>query len=492
MLNPSMTSNFGAFINGEAVAGSGHQIDLINPANGEVWGTATDTLDDVPAAVEGAAQAVSKAKWRDMDPSERGRLMLRLADVIEKNADSLASLEVLAAGKLVKTTGREMARAAAWYRFFGGMCDKIEGRSIRISQSVQASTSLEPVGVVAAITPFNGPFSLGAWKIAPALAAGNAIVVKPPIECPGTTLKLGELVMEAGFPAGIINVVPGGAEVGSALVKSKHIALVSFTGSSATARRIGAEAGQLMKPFVCEAGGKSAHIIFEDADISSALVAARQGVFSNGGQTCVAGSRLLVHKSIYESVVERLIAKTAELRLGNPLDPAVHIGPLASKRQHDRVSAMVARASSDGATIIGGGCPDLGSPWDEGYFFKPTIVLGANTSMEIWREEVFGPVVVVMPFDDEEHAVALANDSDYGLAAGLWTRSMERADRVARRLEAGTVWVNTYRMMHYRVPFGGYKQSGLGRENGVDVIREFQIVKSLVTDHVPPIDPFAL
>ncbi|MDI6028498.1 aldehyde dehydrogenase family protein [Corticibacterium sp. UT-5YL-CI-8] len=490
-MNEPNSTVFGAFVGGRVVHGHGPQTEMRDPATGRLWGHATDSLDLVDAALDSATQAARDPRWRDLDATQRGRLLLRLADLIEANAEQLAPLEVRAAGKLLKTTQREMARAAAWYRFFGGLADKMPGQSIRLSVSAEAKTVREPIGVVAAITPFNGPFSLGAWKMAPALAAGNVIVVKPPLECPGTTLLLGELAIEAGFPAGVINVVPGGAEVGQALVSDRRVDMVSFTGSSPTARRIGAEAGALMKRFVCEAGGKSAHIVFDDADLDSALIAARQGVFSNAGQTCVAGARLLVHRSHYENVLERLIEGAARLRLGNPLDPKTHIGPLASKRQFDRVSAMVSRAKSEGAQVFGGGKPDLPSPFDEGYFFKPTIIVGAGTGTEIWREEVFGPAVAVVPFDDEDEAVVMANDSEYGLAAGMWTRSMARADRVSRRLRAGTVWVNTYRMMDYRVPFGGYGQSGLGRENGIDAVREFQMIKAVVTDHAPPLDPFA-
>lgn len=484
-------SRFGAFVDGAAVSGSGERVPLVDPATAEAWGEATDSADLVDAALDAATRAADSAEWREMDPTQRGRLMFRLADLIEQNAERLAPLEVRAAGKLLKTTQREMARAAAWYRFYGGMADKIAGQTIRLSKSAEAKTALEPVGVVAAITPFNGPFSLGAWKMAPALAAGNAIVVKPPIECPGTTLLLGELAVEAGIPRGVLNVVPGSEAVGRALIEDERTAMVSFTGSSATARRIGAEAGARMKRFVCEAGGKSAHIVFDDADVESAYVAARQGVFSNAGQTCVAGSRLLVHRRHFDAFVERLTAGAAELRLGNPLDPSTHIGPLASARQFERVSGMVEGAAAAGATVVGGGRPELPAPFDKGFFFSPTLVLGAASQSEIWREEVFGPVVAVVPFDDEEEAVAIANDSQYGLAAGLWTRDMARADRVSRRLKAGTVWVNAYRMMDYRVPFGGYKQSGLGRENGLEAMREFQIVKATVTDHAPPADPFA-
>ena len=480
---------FDALIGGERIELSGDRAPLVDPATGETWATAA--AGPMPVEDSVAAAAAAQPAWAELDASERGKILWKLAAHIEENAERIARLEVLSNGKTLRTTRREIARTSAWYRFFGGAADKIEGHALDLSPTSEARVAYEPVGVVAAMTPFNGPISLGTWKMAPALAAGNTVVLKPPLEAPASTLALAEVILEAELPAGVVNVIPGGAEVGQALVAHPDVDMVSFTGSTSVARQVAGQVAGRLKRFVCEAGGKSAQIVFEDADLDAASISARQHVFSNTGQSCVAASRLLVQRSVWEQMLERLIRDTEAVRVGNPFDPATHVGPLASAKQWGRVRGFVEQALADGATLAaGGGPPDLGPPWDGGFFFRPTVLTGVGPEMQVWQEEVFGPVLVVVPFDDEDEAVTLANDSRYGLAAGLWTDDIRRAHRVSRRLEAGTVWVNTFRVMHYRVPFGGYKESGLGRENGLAALREFLNVKATVTSHAPPVDLF--
>lgn len=484
-------SSFTCFLPGTEPPKSTTSVALVDPVSGREWATAGSNPLWVDLAVDAAARAFRSGAWSAKDPSERAKTMWRMAELVEQNAEELASLEVLACGKTLRTTRNEIARTAAWWRYFGGAADKLDGKYINLSPTAEARVRYDPVGVVAAITPFNGTISLGTWKLAPALAAGNSVVVKPPIEAPGATLLLARLAAEAGIPDGVLTVVPGGPDIGAALVDHAHVNMVSFTGSTAVARRIGAAAVGGMKRFVCEAGGKSAQIIFDDADLEAALIQARQGVFSNTGQSCVAGSRLLLHRSVFDQFVERLRQATGTLVVGNPFEAPTHVGPLASAKQFARVDGLVRGAVDGGAhALTGGAAAQLPAPMDQGFFYLPTILSDVTSASEVWKEEVFGPVTIVRSFGDEDEAIELANDSAYGLAAALWTNDIRRSHRVSRQLEAGTVWINTYRMMNYRVPFGGIKQSGLGRENGQDAIREFVNTRSIVSEAAPPVDAF--
>lgn len=420
--------------------------------------------------------------------------MLRsVADGVRANAEELARLETLANGKPYRNTLAEMAAAASWLDYYAGVGENLEGHLRQVSATVDAEVRTEPLGVVVAITPFNGALSLGCWKIAPALVTGNTIVVKPPADAPASTIRLAEIAADAGLPQGVLNVVIGDEEVGGALVAHDDVAMVSFTGSTAVAKRLGAVTGGLMKRFSCEAGGKSAQIVFADADLDAAVAGATQGVFSAAGQTCVAGSRILVHERVYDAFVERFVGCARELRVGDPFEPETQVGPLASDRRRDSVASFVVEAVGDGAQLLAGGkAPSMTGDLSAGSWYEPTILADVTDQMRVWREEIFGPVAAVRRFCTDDEAVQLANDSRYGLAAGIWTSDLHRVRRLSRELEAGTVWVNSYRVMDRAVPFGGYKDSGLGRENGVEAMAEFTQLKSVVTDYGRAQSPFPI
>lgn len=479
-----------SYAGGTRLAVGGTLMPLTDPATGRPWAHAA--VD--PAAADAALAAAGAAfagDWRETTGHERGALLRRLGDLIAAHADELGALETLANGKPLRATVGEMRATARWYAYYASLAETAEDTLREVSRSVEARILREPLGVVLAITPFNGALSLGSWKMAPALATGNTVILKPPADTPASSVRLAELAAEAGFPTGVVNVVIGDAAIGDYLATHRDTAMVSFTGSTAVARRLGARVTGEMKRYVCEAGGKSAHIVFEDADIDSAVIAATQGAFSATGQTCVAGSRVYVHESLREAFLERYTASIARLRVGDPRDPATHLGPIASARQLDRIRGLVATARDEGGeAVIGGTSPVLGGDLAGGYWFAPTVIAGVDASMTIAREEVFGPVVALQTFESEDEAVALANGTDYGLAAGFWTRDLNRVRRVSRRLQAGSVWVNTYRAIDMRLPFGGYRQSGLGRENGPEALDEFTQIKAVVVDHAPAVDPF--
>lgn len=484
--------SFTSYIDGGYQPVGGTEVALTDPATGHAWGRSYCDDTVVEPAVAAARSAWAGHDWISTTPYERAVLLRRLGSLIRENAADLALYESLANGKSNAATTAEMTVAADWYDYFASALETIDDKRRPVTRTAEAVITREPMGVVVAITPFNGALSLGSWKVAPALAMGNAVILKPPMEAAGSSLRLAELALEAGFPKGLVNTVIADADTSERLATHTGVDMVSFTGSTAVARTLGAKVTGALKRFVCEAGGKSAHIVFEDGDIDNAAIAATHGAFSGTGQTCVAGSRLLVHRSVYDAFVKRYLASIARIRLGVPSDPKSHIGPVASRRQHEKIIGFIEEARSAGAEILaGGGVPDMGAENAGGYWVEPTVVANVSPDMRICREEIFGPVVTLHPFDTEDEAVALANGLEYGLAAGFWTRDMSRVRRVSRKLQAGSIWVNTYRAINLRVPFGGYKQSGLGRENGVEALDEFSQVKSIVQEYGPAADPFA-
>ncbi|WP_407560905.1 aldehyde dehydrogenase [Streptomyces sp. 184] len=488
---PDSIAQYTSHTDGRRRAPAGTPVPLTDPATGRVWARARLDADAVDDAVRGARTAFADGPWGALPAHGRADLLHRLGDVIVEHADELARLETLANGKPLSATRGEVRALARWYRYFAATAETLEDRHRTLGATTDALIRQEPLGVVAAFTPFNGALSLGSWKLAPALAAGNTVVLKPPPQAPASSVRLAELALDAGLPPGVVSVVIGGAEEGGRLLDHPDVAMVTFTGSTAVARTLGARAAGLMKRYVCEAGGKSAHLVFADAHLDAAVTAARQGAFSAAGQTCVAGSRILVQREVYDEFLTRYAAAVTRLRVGDPADPATHVGPVASAAQLERIETYVADALSGGArALTGGRRAAVGADFREGYWYEPTVLVDAAPDAAVCREEVFGPVVTVHPFGTEDEAVALANSVDYGLAAGFWTRDAPRAHRLARRLQAGVVWANTYRLLHWSVPFGGYKQSGLGRENGVEAVAEFLQTKSVVIEHGTPADPF--
>jgi acyl-CoA reductase-like NAD-dependent aldehyde dehydrogenase len=473
-------------------AGDGRTLETVDPASGAPWAVLPEAgADDVDRAVA-AARAAFEGPWRALTASDRGALLFKLADALEANAEALAALETRDVGKLVGEARGQAAALPRFYRFFGGMADKIDGRVPPFDfPTVLNYITREPVGVVAALVPWNSPLMLTACKLAPALAAGNTIVLKPSETASASVLEFARLFEEVGFPPGVVNVITGAAEAGERLVGHPGVDRVTFTGGPATARAIAHAAADHLTPTSFELGGKSANIVFGDADLDAAVVGVLAGIFAAAGQTCIAGSRALVHRSLHDQLLERLLARTAQIRLGHPADPDTQVGPISSMRHLEHVERMVQRARAEGATVAAGGARASVEGMPEGCFFLPTVLTGVDPSMHIAREEVFGPVLAVLPFDTDEEAVAIANSTRYSLAAGIWTRDVKRAHTVARRLHAGTVWVNMYRAMSAMSPHGGAGLSGHGRENGIEAIDEFTVPKSVWIETSDEIrDPF--
>jgi aldehyde dehydrogenase (NAD+) len=471
------------FIGGEAVEPQGSTwFETQNPYSGQSWAEIPrGDARDVDAAVQAAHRALKAGPWSEMTATQRGALMRKLGDLIAREAPRLAATEVRDNGKLLAEMRGQLDYIPQWFYYYGGLADKVQGSTLPLDKKGYfAFTRHEPVGVVAAITPWNSPLLLAAWKVAPALAAGCTIVIKPSEFTSASTLELAELFDEAGFPPGVCNVVTGfGAEVGTPLVEHPLVSKISFTGSDATGRLINEKAGRLLKHTAMELGGKSPNIVFEDADLEPAVFGAISGIFAATGQTCIAGSRLLVQDSIHDAFVDRLLSVARTARMGDPMDPATQVGPVTTPPQLTKVLEYIDIARVEGARIVLGGergnAPECGHGW----FVQPTIFTGVRNDMRIAQEEVFGPVLSVIRFEDEADALRIANDVRFGLAAAVWTRDIGRALRMSERLQAGTVWVNTYRAVSFMAPFGGYKDSGLGRENGIDAVREYLQTKSV-------------
>lgn len=470
------------FIDGQYVEpASGRWLDTVDPYTGQAWARIPQGCEhDVDRAVTAASRALKEGPWSQLTATERGKLMIKLADLVARDAQRLAEIEVRDNGKLLAEMRGQMNYHPEWWRYFGGLADKIEGRVMPIDKpEMFAFSREEPVGVVGAITAWNSPLLFIAWKCAPALAAGCTVVIKPSEFASASTLEYAALVKEAGFPDGVFNVVAGlGHEVGSALVDHPAVAKITFTGSDSTGARIYAQAAAKMKRVSLELGGKSPNIVFDDCDIDQAAAGVVSGIFAATGQTCIAGSRLLVHNAIRERFTERLVELGASARKGNPMLADTNIGPITTPAQYRKVLDYIDIAKAEGARCVLGGGPASQADLPGGQFVEPTIFVDVTPQMRIAREEVFGPVLSIMGFDDEAQALKMANDTIYGLAAGVWTKDMGRALRMSKALEAGTVWVNTYRAVSYMMPFGGMKHSGIGRESGVDAIREYLETKS--------------
>jgi acyl-CoA reductase-like NAD-dependent aldehyde dehydrogenase len=453
-----------------------------NPYTGQAWAEIPRAdARDVDAAVQAAHRALTTGPWAEMTATQRGALMHKVGDLIARDAAKLAATEVRDNGKLFAEMQGQLNYIPQWFYYYGGLADKIQGSTLPLDKKGYfAFTRHEPVGVVAAITPWNSPLLLAAWKIAPALAAGCTLVIKPSEFTSASTLEFAELFDEAGFPPGVFNVVTGfGAEVGTPLVEHPLVSKISFTGSDATGRLINEKAARLLKHTSMELGGKSPNIVFEDADLEQAAFGAISGIFAATGQTCIAGSRLLVQDSIHDAFVEKLLAVARTARMGDPMDPATQVGPITTPPQFQKVLDYIDIARAEGAQVLLGGERGSAPECGQGWFVQPTIFTGVRNDMRIAQEEVFGPVLAVIRFTDEADALRIANDVRFGLAAAVWTQNIGRAIRMSERLQAGTVWVNTYRAVSFMAPFGGYKDSGLGRENGIDAVREYLQTKSV-------------
>jgi len=476
------------FIGGEWVpAKSGATFETVHPATGELLARVAEAGDaDVDAAVAAARRAFDDGAtggWVRMDAADRAVILWRIADLMEARKDELARLEVLDNGKPLREAGIDIREAIDAFRYYAGWCTKLQGDTIPVRGSVLNYTLREPVGVVGAIIPWNFPLLMASWKVAPALACANTVVLKPAEQTPLSALELAAIAQEAGLPPGALNVVTGfGESAGAALVRHGDVDKIAFTGSTAVGRTIMREAAGTLKKVSLELGGKSPNIVFEDADLDAAARGASAGIFYNAGQCCTAGSRLLVQRSIHDALVEKLAERAARLQPGDPLDPKTRIGPLVSQEQLERVLGYIDRGRSEGARLVTGGARAPYGGEERGYWVQPTIFADVSAEHTIARDEIFGPVLAVLPFDDEEAAVRLANETVYGLAAGIWTNDLKRAHRVASRLRAGTVWINTYHPLDAASPFGGYKQSGYGRELGAYALDLYTQVKSVWVD----------
>ncbi len=483
------------FIDGEWVADANQEyFPAINPFTQEEWAQIPSASDAQVAQAVAAARHAFDHVWSKTSGSTRATLLQKLADLIEADADRMGVLESTDNGKVIRETSSQMKFAARQYRFFAGSADKIWGKVIPLDQpNIMDYSTREPLGVAILITAWNSPMGLLSNKLAPALAAGNCVVIKPSEHASATTLEFAKFVEKAGFPKGVVNVVTGDHRVGKALMNSGRVDRISFTGSPAVGREIAAAAGRLLVPVTLELGGKSPNIIFDDADLENAVVGAFAGIFAATGQTCIAGSRLLVQRSVYEKVLDMLVPRAKKIVLGNPIDFKTEMGTLANEPQFNRVMQSIQSGLDHGAKLVTGGKRAVGPELGKGLFVEPTIFRDVDNSSVLAQEEIFGPVLSVIPFDTEEDAIRIGNDTRYGLAAGIWTTNLNRAMRVSKAIRAGSVWVNTYRAVAVQAPFGGFKESGFGRERSEWALDEFLAPKNVMIDYSDmKRDPFAI
>ncbi len=471
---------------------SGEWFESEDPYTGKPWAlVGRGGADDVERAVLAADRAFRDSAWRAMTPSERGRVLWRVGDAISDNAPRLAEIERRDNGKLACEVTAQVRYMADYFRYYAGLADKVESAVLPTDKKdVFSYTKYYPKGVVAIITPWNSPLTLTSWKLAPALAAGCTAVIKPSEYTSASMLEFAALLPATGLPNGVVNVITGlGAVVGEALVSHPKVAHVGFTGGEAAGRRVYELAARGLKTVTLELGGKSPNIVFDDADMDQAVKGVVSGIFAASGQTCQAGSRLLVQRSIHDAFVDKLVAFVKTAKLGDPALPGTQIGPITTRPQFEKILSFIRTAKEEGARCVLGGNsrPDLGP----GLFIEPTILTNVRNQMRIAQEEVFGPVLAVIPFDDEQEAIAIGNDVVYGLAAGVWTTSLRRAMQMSDALEAGTVWVNNYRATSFTSPFGGFKRSGIGRESGVEAIKEYLQTKCVwISSDVDVPNPF--
>ncbi|MER9680944.1 aldehyde dehydrogenase [Mesorhizobium sp. M0184] len=488
------TTQFRNYIDGSFVEVAA-TFDSIDPSTGAPWAKMpAASSDDVDRAVEAAHRALGSGTWPAMTATARGKLLVRLGDLVVANADRLAELETRDTGKIIRETRAQIAYVGDYYRYYGGLADKHEGSFVPIDKAdMEVTIRPEPIGVVAAIVPWNSQLFLSAVKLGPALAAGCTIVLKASEDGPAPLLAFAELVHEAGFPAGTVNILTGfGHDCGHRLTSHPLVARVAFTGGPSTARQIVRNTAENLAFTTLELGGKSPVVVFADADLDSAANAVVAGIFAATGQSCVAGSRLLVQRSVKDEFLARLKRKAEAIRIGDPQDPAIEMGPLATSRQREWIEKIIAESLAAGGQLVTGGIRPAGMA--DGFYYAPTIIDAPDQTLACVREELFGPVLCVLAFDSEAEALSLANDTKFGLASGVFTTNLAKAHRMARGIHAGVVWINTYRAVSPLVPFGGYGQSGLGREGGLDAIRDYTRSKSvwIRTSDDPIPDPFVM
>lgn len=489
-----MLRRFQQYIDGAFEDGSA-SFDSINPANGEPWASMPAAgAEDVERAVQAAHRAFLDPAWAGLTASQRGKLLYKLADLVAANADQLAELETADTGKIIRETRSQIGYVAEYYRYYAGMADKLQGACLPVDKpDMEAFLRREPIGVVAAIVPWNSQLFLSAVKLGPALAAGCTVVLKASEEGPAPLLAFARLVHEAGFPPGVVNIITGfGNDCGRVLTSHPLVSRIAFTGGPETARHIVRNSADNLAYTSLELGGKSPVLVFDDVDVDSVSNAIVAGIFAASGQSCVAGSRLLVQRGVRDQLLAKLVAKAEAIRIGDPQDSATEMGPLATQKQRAHIQHVVAASVDAGAELLTGGSVPL--DFEAGYYYRPTILACPNSRVPSVTTELFGPVLSVVTFDTEAEAVALANDSVYGLASGVFTRDLARGHRLTRALRAGIVWVNTYRVVSPIVPFGGYGQSGLGREGGLEAMLDYTRTKSvwIRTSDEPIADPFVM